>query len=185
MEEKAKLTTGQRLWYKNKDTDLVGYVIVKRVYDEFFIYQLEEKEHRGNYEWIGTRLYYSLFDIPLSEKITEKARKAARKKLPLPKLKYKTGYNFRVTEMERPLVNRANHSKNSQSEPYNGEVHETFVERTPSCDICALRKNGTCGSLSNQLCEDYRPTQYISKEEMESFPEFGDATAFRLNKWRR
>ena len=181
MADKVKLNVGQRLWYRNKETDLVGYVLVKRVYDEFFIYQLEDKEHRGSYEWIGTRLYCSLFDIPLSDKVTEKARKAARKNLPLPKLKYKTGYNFRVTEMERPLLNRANNSMNKQSESHNGEVHETFVKRTPSCDICALRKNGSCGSLSNQLCEDYKPTQYISKEEMESYPEYGLATSIRMH----
>ena len=180
MSDIAKLTVGQRLWYKNKDTDLVGYVLVKRVYGEFFIYQLDGTEHRGSYDWIGTRLYSSLFDIPLSEQVNEKVRKNIRKSKPLPNFKYKSGYNFRVVDTDRPLLYRTSKGPGEQVSGSSKSAIEHPVKRTASCEICALRKNGTCSSLSNQLCEDYRPTQCISKEEMESYPEYGLATSIRL-----
>ena len=178
--DKVKLAIGQRLWYKNKETALIGYVIVERVYDEFFVYRLNGTERRGSYEWIGTRLYCSMFDIPLSNKIEDKTRRAIRKNKPLPKLKYKNGYNFRVNETERPLLSRAPKMSSVQTHAVSDVSLDSSIKRIPSCDICALRKNGSCGSLSNQLCEDYRPTQYISKEELDSFPEFGLATSIRM-----
>lgn len=180
MADSVKLTAGQRLWYKNKETDLVGYVLVKRVYDEFFIYQLNDSEHRGSYDWIGTRLYPSLFDMPLSQKVNEKAQREIRKSKPLPKFKYKSGYNFRVSETNHPLPHRTTKVSSEQTSSTNEGTLVPPVNRTASCEICALRKNGTCSSLSNQLCEDYRPTQYISKEELNSYPEYGLATSIRL-----
>ena len=180
MADRTKLTAGQRLWYKNKDTDLVGYVLVKRVYDEFYIYQMNDSEHRGSYDWIGTRLYSSLFEIPLSEKVNEKALREIRKSKPLPRFKYKSGYNFRVVETNTPLLHRNPKMPDEQISSTNEDTLDSPVKRTASCEICALRKNGTCSSLSNQLCEDYRPTQYISKEELNSYPKYGLATSIRL-----
>ena len=177
-----KLTAGQRLWYKNKDTDLVGYVQVKRVYDDFFIYELNDSEHRGSYSWIGTRLFLSLFDIPLSEKVAEKKRRNIRKYEPLPKFKYKGGYHFRVDGAERPLPARSPKVPEKPTTQSAEAMPEQPVIRAASCDICALRKNGTGGSLSNQLCEDYRPTQFISQAELDSFPKFGLATEIRTRR---
>ena len=49
-----------------------------------------------------------------------------------------------------------------------------------ACDRCALRVNGSCGQLSNIACDDFRPVQHIPKEELDNFPKYGDATAYRM-----
>ena len=49
-----------------------------------------------------------------------------------------------------------------------------------SCDLCKYRRNGTCGQLKDQVCNDYIPIPYISKEEMDNWPKYGAATAMRF-----
>lgn len=175
-QDNSTLRVGQRLWYKNKNTDKVGFVLVERLYRDFFVYQMNGESHKGKYEWIGKRLYHSLFDIPLTQQVVT----TVRKKSPISPKK--------AVRMQQGIY-RSQPSRKRTPPPTVPQVIPAPTPppppRTPSCDICALRKNGTCGSLSNQLCEDYKPTQYISKEELDSFPEFGDATAFRLKKWNR
>lgn len=53
---------------------------------------------------------------------------------------------------------------------------ENPVRPERSCDTCFLRVSEQCSSLSNILCEDYRPGVFVSREEMELWPTGGDAT---------
>lgn len=163
-QDNSKLQVGQKLWYVNKHNDKVGFVLVEQIFDDCFAYRMaDEKLHKGYFDWIGKRLYLSLFDIPFRQS------------------------NITTIRSDPPVLpkTQAYQPQTVYRPPPIPEPIPPPPPRTPACDICALRKNGTCGSLSNQLCEDYKPTQYISKEELDTFPEFGDATAFRLKKWKR
>ena len=53
---------------------------------------------------------------------------------------------------------------------------------TKACSNCFLHYSGECTSIRDELCEDYRARQVVSKEEMSDWPEYGDATAFRIKK---
>ncbi|NLL46044.1 MAG: hypothetical protein GX250_04440 [Clostridiales bacterium] len=54
-----------------------------------------------------------------------------------------------------------------------------------SCENCMLYRSAECfGQKGNLLCEFYKPAPTISKEEIANWPEFGDATYFRMG-WRR
>ncbi len=81
--------------------------------------------------------------------------------------------------------------KKRESEPSQTEIKDPKVPAlkigTPvaekivkSCDLCKYRRNGTCGQLKDQICNDYIPIPYISKEEMDNWPKYGDATAIRF-----
>ena len=176
-QDHSKLKVGQRLWYKNKHNDKFGFVLVEQIFDDCFAYRMsDEKLHKGYFDWIGKRLYLSLFDIPSTQYHITTIRSTP----PVPPKKQ--AYQSQIVYPPPPLRKA---SLASATPPPIPEPTPPTPPRTPSCDICALRKNGTCGSLSNQLCEDFKPTQFISKEDVDSFPEFGDATAFRLKKWKR
>ena len=59
--------------------------------------------------------------------------------------------------------------------------YHTFV---PSCDNCQLRKSERCTQIRNELCNDYRAVPFISQEEKENWPSYGDATAYSLGEMR-
>lgn len=48
------------------------------------------------------------------------------------------------------------------------------------CDDCFLRYTGACTSLSNVVCEDFRARQTLPKSEIDNWPQYGDATAYKL-----
>ena len=48
------------------------------------------------------------------------------------------------------------------------------------CNNCFLRYNGTCTSLSEIVCEDYRMRQMLPQDEIDNWPRYGDATAYKL-----
>lgn len=60
------------------------------------------------------------------------------------------------------------------------------VEKAPekSCDNCQLRKSGACSQIKNTLCGDYLAIPFVSQAEKDSWPEYGDATAFSLGEKR-
>ena len=64
-------------------------------------------------------------------------------------------------------------SSSKTSEPAAEEI-------VKSCNLCKYRKNGTCGQLKDQICSDYIPIPYVSKEEIDNWPKYGDATAIRF-----
>lgn len=54
------------------------------------------------------------------------------------------------------------------------------------CSTCMERRNGNCSSISgNGICEDYRPSPDISKEEIARWPKEADATYFRTHRFAR
>lgn len=48
------------------------------------------------------------------------------------------------------------------------------------CDNCFLRYSGACTSLSNVVCDDFRVKQTVPQDEIDSWPKYGDATAYKL-----
>ena len=58
-------------------------------------------------------------------------------------------------------------------------------EKKLSCDTCFFRVSEECMSLRSIPCEDYRAVPNISKTEKENWPQYGDATAFRLHDRKR
>ena len=57
-------------------------------------------------------------------------------------------------------------------------TQNAVVVRT--CDNCFLRYNGTCTSLSENVCEDFRAKQMLPQDEIDNWPKYGDATAYKL-----
>ena len=49
-----------------------------------------------------------------------------------------------------------------------------------SCNNCFLRYNGACTSLSENVCEDFRIRQILPQDEIDNWPKYGDATAYKL-----
>lgn len=162
---------GQRLWYKHKENNKVGYIIVEQVHGDCFSFILDGKRFCLSDSVIGTRLYRSLFDIPMTptDKPEQWVAESEKKK--------------RICSQKQNPPKRMQKVR-QQTKQVASLLPEAPVElpprREPSCEICALRKNGSCGSLKNQLCEDYRPTQYLSKTELDSFPKYGLATEIRM-----
>ena len=62
---------------------------------------------------------------------------------------------------------------------------EPQLAKIRNCDNCFRRYAGDCTSLSGQVCEDFVVRQKISQEEMDAWPEYGDATAFKLRDYSR
>lgn len=62
---------------------------------------------------------------------------------------------------------------------------EPQLEKIRNCDNCFRRYSGECTSLSGVVCDDFIVRQKLSQEEMDSWPEYGDATAFRLRDYSR
>jgi hypothetical protein len=50
---------------------------------------------------------------------------------------------------------------------------------TPTCDNCQLKANETCFGQKG-ICGDFKMIPYVSEEEKEAWPAYGDATAIML-----
>ena len=62
---------------------------------------------------------------------------------------------------------------------------EPQLRKIRVCDNCFRRHTGECTSLSGDVCEDFIVRQKLSQEEIDSWPEYGDATAFKLRDYTR
>lgn len=60
----------------------------------------------------------------------------------------------------------------------------TEVPPAKSCDNCQLRASGKCSQIRNILCEDYLAKPFIPRSVKETWPEHGDATAYRFGESR-
>ncbi len=49
-----------------------------------------------------------------------------------------------------------------------------------TCKDCKLPRQDKCGGIAKEICEYFEPIFKISKEELDTWPAFGDATFFRL-----
>lgn len=67
-----------------------------------------------------------------------------------------------------------------------GDINEFYknYEICKSCNNCMEMKNGTCfgSSSSSSVCDDYRYSPEISKDELDRWPKIGDALSFKFNK---
>ena len=75
---------------------------------------------------------------------------------------------------------------NAVSAPIHSELNSIPIVETPkpfvpSCDLCQLRRNETCGKLTNAICEDYKEVPVTDPDAIGiSFPGgIMDATYFR------
>lgn len=50
-----------------------------------------------------------------------------------------------------------------------------------TCDDCMMMRNGECFG-AKEICEFFKYAPTISKEEMDSWPEYGDALSYRFDK---
>ena len=48
------------------------------------------------------------------------------------------------------------------------------------CSNCFLRYTGDCSSLTDVVCEDYRVRQVLPQDDIDNWPKYGDATAYKL-----
>ena len=62
---------------------------------------------------------------------------------------------------------------------------EPQLEKIRNCDNCFHRYSGDCTSMSGVVCEDFIARQKLSQEEIDSWPKYGDATAFKLRDYSR
>ena len=62
---------------------------------------------------------------------------------------------------------------------------EPHLEKIRNCDNCFRRYSSDCTSLSGNTCDDFVVRQKLSKEEIESWSEYGDATEFKLRDYSR
>ena len=53
-----------------------------------------------------------------------------------------------------------------------------------TCDNCFLRYTGSCSSLAGVACEDFRARQVLPQDEIDNWPQYGDATAYKLRDKR-
>ena len=48
------------------------------------------------------------------------------------------------------------------------------------CDNCFLKHTGECTSLSGVVCDDYRAKQTLDQNDIDNWPKYGDATAYKM-----
>ena len=54
-------------------------------------------------------------------------------------------------------------------------------EKARSCMECQSLKSGECGWMQSCACADFRPVSHYLENNKQYWPEYGDATYFRLN----
>lgn len=168
------LKVGQKLWWVDKNKNTEGYVIVADITESKIFVWYEGKLKERPHSVIGK----SLFLVPQLNKLGSKQ---------------KIGNNIQrataKTEIKRKCVSKRSSRCVPTKKKVNAvldepQIAQHFFETTDSieksCEGCALRKNGTCSALANQLCEDYRVLQSISAAERDSYPKYGDALAIQL-----
>ena len=84
--------------------------------------------------------------------------------------------------MDKPKTNQNNNSKEILNVKKSKDSKEVQIVR--SCKDCMEFKNENCYGDKN-ICQDYRPSPSISKEEMERWPDIGDALFIKFNKSNR
>lgn len=61
-------------------------------------------------------------------------------------------------------------------------AEKTEEKREVDCLSCRFAKSGECFPRK-EICPEYEPAYIVPKSERDAWPEYGDATAFRLNKY--
>lgn len=164
------LKVGQRLWWVDRNNQTEGYVIVAEIASDkirvWYNGKIKDRPHSA----IGR----TLFLTPQLRK--EENRKAKQKNCGVSKTAVKLEY---VLDYRKKHVNEKKNVTVIKEEKTEKRFFEPIARQEKCCDTCALRKNGSCTSLRNELCEDYRTLQSVSAEERSTYPQYGDAMAYR------
>ena len=167
------LKAGQKLWWVDRKRQTEGYVIVADITeDEVSVWFNGKTEHRPH-SAIGKTLF-------LTPQLAE-SKPQMTKAEPVKKRETRKRYTMQKPYTRPKIQNTQSRKKHVGYQE--GMAEARFFEPTKhmgkSCDNCVLRKNGTCGSLQNDVCEDYRQIQMVSAAERNAYPQYGDATAIR------
>ena len=166
------LKVGQRLWWLDKKKNIEGYVIVADITEDQICVWYNGKIEKRSHSVIGKKLFLT-------------PQLSGRKKSTQQNQTRKVVVSSKRKKTEYTVINsgKKHHGKNNMGIQKEEKVEQRFFEIPEqiekSCDTCALRKNGTCTSLQNQLCEEYKRLQYVSAEERNAYPQYGDASAIR------
>ena len=160
------LKAGQKLWWVDWKQQTEGYVIVADITEEKILVWYHGKIRERPHSVIGKKLFLT---PQLDQKTKTKSTRVSHTSV---KLEYVPVYRKKYSTANRK-------SSVMKEEIVENRFFEPIRKTEKSCDRCALRKNGTCGSLQNQLCEDYRSLQIVCAEERNAYPQSGDATAVR------
>lgn len=167
------LKAGQKLWWVDYKKHTEGYVIIADITDtEILVWYNGEIKVRP-FSVLGKTLFLTpqlnkqsvVDNRAKSAKIKKPGKSVKQERVPMQKKEYVSSKKF------SPIVHK--------EEKIENRFFEDVSRSEKSCETCALRRNGECGSLCNQLCEDYRALQSISAEERNAYPQYGDATALR------
>ena len=166
------LKAGQKLWWVDRNNQTEGYVIVAEITSDkirvWYNGRIKERPHSA----IGKTLFLT---PQLGRK--EKESRPERPKNPTVsktavKLQYIPYYRKKhVADQRKSITVKEVVIENRFFEPVG--------KQEKSCGTCALRKNGSCTSLQNYLCEDYKKLQTVSVDERNAYPQYGDAMAYR------
>lgn len=169
------LKIGQKLWWVDHEKKEEGYVIIADLCQDSIHVWYNGKRIERPYSVLGHKLFLT---PQLSQATTKTARKATQRKTePRPP------YPLQYIQIKRKYPTSS--QTRGDTEKRHRLHHAPTPNDTRSCDHCMLRKNETCTELSGQLCEDFRPIQYIPDDEMDAFPSYGDATAIRMRDRKR
>ena len=164
------LKAGQKLWWVDRNNQTEGYVIVAEITSDrirvWYNGRIKERPHSA----IGK----TLFLTPQLGK--EENKKAKQKNYGVSKTAVKLEY---VPYYRKKHVTGKKNVTVIKEEKTEKRFFEPIGKQKKSCDTCALRKNGSCTSLRNELCEDYRTLQTVTAEERNAYPQYGDAMAYR------
>ena len=167
------LKVGQKLWWADKEKHTEGFVIVADITESEILVWYEGKLRARPHSVIGKNLFLT----PQLNKLERKQKRCSNTQGATQKIAIKRKY---ISKYSSSHISSKQKVDTVLLEP---QVKKHFFETTDSseksCEKCALRKNGTCSSLANRLCEDYRVLQSISAEERNSYPQYGDVSAFR------
>ena len=164
------LKAGQKLWWVDRENQTEGYVIVAEITSDkirvWYNGRIKERPHSA----IGKTLF-------LTPQLGKEEIKIVKQK--------NSGVSKTAVKLEYLPCYRKERATNKQNvavmkeEKTEKRFFEPIGKQEKSCGTCALRKNGNCTSLCNQLCEDYRTLQTVSTEERNAYPQYGDAMAYR------
>ena len=163
---------GDVFYYRNRFTGEIESLIVDYADEQCFSFLYKLRRFTVSYTRAHGKLFFRPEDVDSTE-IYSQSESATPVHSKMSECSFAHSTRCRLS----PCPCENFRSNNAQSvNPTAG----ASLPPTPSCDNCQLRRNEQCSELSNVLCPDYKAVPYISKEEKDSWPEYGDALAYRF-----
>lgn len=194
---------GQKLYFIDKNSELLGEIEVVYVDDDGFGFYLDNKPRKLSYAVIDSRLYLApgkAWDAWWSTQNRRKAAKSVSQRAthrketakPTPQQTAKAfGVNrngrrtpLPPTQAPLPPVRAI---ENSLPEPRTMNLRSADDAASPasrpapphSCDTCQLRRNETCTLIRSELCGDYKAVPWVSTEERSTWADKSMIELFR------